>query len=224
MAAVDPRPEDRVIDPACGSGSFLATALANVVSHLGSEYGSNPSDLNLARRDWSTQQLFAIDKDSVSVRLSKAYLSMLGDGSTHVYKADSIRPKQWTPSLAATIQDGSFDVVVTNPPFGTKLKVSPEVGREEGYALSQEWKKSDGTWDAGDGYAERDLGLVFLDRSIRLLRPGGRLAIVLPDTYLFSDSYGWLVRWLSRLPSPTQSTCPLKCSNRTVERRRASSS
>ena len=40
--------------------------------------------------------------------------------------------------------------------------------------------------------------MIFLERSIRLLRPGGRLAIVLPDTYLFSDSYGWLVQWLSQ--------------------------
>lgn len=197
IAAIDPRPEDRVIDPACGSGSFLATALANVVERLRDEYGFDESALTLARREWATQQLFAIDKDSVSVRLSKAYLSMLGDGSTHVYKADSIRPKLWASSLAAAIQDDAFDVVVTNPPFGVKLKVPAQVGREEGYALSREWVKSSGQWAPTDDRVERALGLIFLERSIGLLRPGGRLAIVLPDTYLFSDSYGWLVKWLS---------------------------
>ncbi len=198
IAAVNPRPEDRVIDPACGSGSFLATALANVVEHLKSTYGADENGMNLARREWSTQQLFAIDKDAVSVRLSKAYLSMLGDGSTHVYKADSIRPKRWTTSLGATIQNGAFDVVVTNPPFGTKLKVTPDIGREEGYALSREWKLADGRWKPTGEHVERDLGLIFLERSIQLLRPGGRLAIVLPDTYLFSSSYGWLTQWLSQ--------------------------
>jgi type I restriction enzyme M protein len=40
--------------------------------------------------------------------------------------------------------------------------------------------------------------LIFLERSIRLLNDGGRLAIVLPDTYLFSNSYGWLVQWLAK--------------------------
>ena len=37
-----------------------------------------------------------------------------------------------------------------------------------------------------------------LERCVQLLRPGGRLAIVLPDTYLFSDSYGWLVQRLGQ--------------------------
>jgi type I restriction enzyme M protein len=50
---------------------------------------------------------------------------------------------------------------------------------------------------ASDDFVERELGLIFLERCIRLLRPGGRLAIVLPDTYLFSESYGWLVQWLA---------------------------
>lgn len=204
IAAINPQPQDRVIDPACGSGSFLATALNNVVEQLQDIYGSDVNGLNLARRDWSTQQLFAIDRDSVSVRLSKAYLCMLGDGSTHVFKADSIRPKKhktyegWPSSLTATIQDGAFDVVVTNPPFGTKLKVPADEGRHEGYLLSQEWKKQNGVWAATGEYTERDLGLIFLEKSMQLLREGGRLAIVLPDTYLFSDSYGWLVQWLAQ--------------------------
>jgi type I restriction enzyme M protein len=195
IAAIDPRPADRIIDPACGSGSFLATALANVVEILKETYGDASGAL---RRDWFTQRLFAIDKDSVSIRLSKAYLSMLGDGSTHVFKADSIRPRYWSPGLQAIIQDGSFDVVVTNPPFGTKLKVPGNIGREEQFQLSAEWKKTDGKWEATNEFVERDLGLIFLERSLRLLRPGGRMAIVLPDTYLFSNSYGWLVQWLSQ--------------------------
>jgi len=198
IAAMDPRPEDRVIDPGCGSGSFLALALANVVDRLKGAYGTDQSAMNLARRDWSTQQLFGMDKDSVSVRLSKAYLSMLGDGSTHVYKADAIRPKHWKPTLSAIVQDGAFDVVVTNPPFGTKLKVPGEIGREEEYALSKVWRRVGGAWNETEEYETRDLGLVFLERCIRLLRPGGRLAIVLPDTYLFSPSYRWLVTWLSQ--------------------------
>ena len=139
IAAADPGPEDRVIDPACGSGSFLAAALSHVVAKLEVVYGSDENALKLAKREWSTTNLFAIDKDAVSVRLSKAYLSMLGDGSTHVYKADSIRSSKWWPALSANIQDGSFSVVVTNPPFGTKLKVPGPIGREEGYQLSQQW-------------------------------------------------------------------------------------
>ena len=197
VAAANPGPEDRVIDPACGSGSFLAAALSHVVAKLELVYGNDENALKLAKREWSTTNLFAIDKDSVSVRLSKAYLSMLGDGSTHVYKADSIRSSKWWPALSANIQDGSFSVVVTNPPFGTKLKVPGPIGREEGYQLSQQWyfDANNGSWTPKGTYGKRDLGLLFLERSVRLLEEGGRLAIVLPDTYLFSDSYAWLVQW-----------------------------
>jgi type I restriction enzyme M protein len=198
IAAIDPNPQDRVIDPACGSGSFLATALAAVIEQLKEHYGANTKSVDTDRRTWSTQMLFAIDKDSVSVRLSKAYLSMLGDGSTHVFKADSIRPSTWGDQIAATIQNGAFDVVVTNPPFGTKLKVEADVGRREGYELSCEWVRTESGWKKTNNYVERDLGLLFLERSIQLLAEGGRMAIVLPDTYLFSDSYGWLVQWLGQ--------------------------
>jgi type I restriction enzyme M protein len=198
ISALDPQPEDRIIDPACGSGSFLATALTRVVEHLTQILGPDEQAITSARREWATTKLYAIDKDSVSIRLSKAYLSMLGDGSAHVYKADSIRRTHWLPAIASSIQDGSFDVVVTNPPFGTKLKAAASIGREEAYALSSEWKRVSGSWAPTSEYTERDIGLLFLERSIRLLRPGGRLAIVLPDTYLFSDSYAWLIQWLSQ--------------------------
>ena len=198
IAAVNPTLEDRIIDPACGSGSFLAAALVNVVDALRKHSGNNKEKIDTARRAWATQMLFAIDKDAVSVRLSKAYLSMMGDGSTHVFKSDSIRPSTWPSSLAATIQDGAFDVVVTNPPFGTKLKVSASIAQNEDYELARAWTKDENTWAKTEEHGVRDLGLIFLERSIRLLDKGGRLAIVLPDTYLFSGSYGWLVQWLGQ--------------------------
>ena len=198
IAAVNPTPEDRIIDPACGSGSFLSAALVNIVEILRKHYGDNKSKVDTDRRTWATQMLFAIDKDAVSVRLSKAYLSMMGDGSTHVFKADSIRPSTWPGSLAATIQDSAFDVVVTNPPFGTKLKVDAAIAQNEAYDLARVWTKDGDTWARTEKHGVRDLGLIFLERSIRLLEKGGRLAIVLPDTYLFSRSYGWLVQWLGQ--------------------------
>jgi type I restriction enzyme M protein len=196
VAAIDPKPENRVIDPGCGSGTFLATVLRSVVESFERRYRGNKDQVDAERTRWSNNNLFAIDKDSVSVRLSKAYLSMLGDGSTHVFKADAIRPSHWAPIVQASIRDESFDVVVTNPPFGKKLKVTADIGREERYELARAWEMVEGEWQPTGDYVKRHLGLIFLERSIRLLNEGGRLAIVLPDTYLFSPSYGWLVHWL----------------------------
>ena len=198
VTAVGPTSDDRVVDPACGSGSFLATALNTVINGLKSLVRENTAEFGTAKRDWSTQNLYALDKDAVSVRLSKAYLSLLGDGSSHVYKANSLVKKDWSIQLAATVPDGSFTVVLTNPPFGTNLKVSARVGQREGYLVSRKWGYDDDKemWKPSDKFEKREIGIVFLERCINLLEKGGRLAIVLPDTYLFSASYRWLVSWL----------------------------
>lgn len=200
VAAVNPRFEDRVLDPGCGSGSFLVESLRNAESVF-KEESDDDAETDQIKREWATQQLFAIDKDAVSVRLSKAYLSMLGDGSTHVYKADSIRPNSWSgrpDNLATVVRDGSFSVVITNPPFGTKLKVSANIGEAEGYDFSKKWIRKDDAWLMSEKNESRELGLIFLERCINLLQDKGRLAIVLPDTYLFSPSYSWLVDYLLR--------------------------
>ena len=129
-----------------------------------------------------------IDKDAVSVRLTKAYLSLLGDGSSHVFKADSLRKRTWERQLSETIPDSSFNVVLTNPPFGTKLKIDARSGQSEGYEVCKKWSydKEANEWTPTDEFQSREIGIVFLERCINLLEPGGRLAIVLPDTYLFS--------------------------------------
>ena len=198
VAAVGPTSNDRVIDPACGSGSVLASALNMVIEGLKGIIREDSAEYGTAKRDWSTQNLYALDKDSVSVRLTKAYLSLLGDGSSHVYKVDSLVKKGWPNQLSATVPDRSFNVVLTNPPFGTKLKISAKLGQSEGYLVSRKWTYNDDEeiWEPSDEYEDREIGIVFLERCINLLEEGGRLAIVLPDTYLFSPSYQWLVSWL----------------------------
>lgn len=198
VAAAGPTSDDRIIDPACGSGSFLASALNTVIDRLKWIVKEDSAEYGAAKRDWSTQNLYAIDKDTVSVRLTKAYLSLLGDGSSHVYKADSLTTETWPQQLAATVPDESFSVVLTNPPFGTKLKISAKVGQREGYQVSRKWDydHKQATWQPTDRFENREVGIVFLERCLNLLEDGGRLAIVLPDTYLFSRSYQWLVYWL----------------------------
>ena len=198
VAAAAPTSNDRVIDPACGSGSFLAFALNTVIEDLKHIVKEDSAEYGAAKRDWSTQNLYAIDKDSVSVRLTKAYLSLLGDGSSHVYKADSLVTEGWSNQLAATVPDRSFDVVLTNPPFGTKLKIGAKLGQREGYQVCRKWRydPQQKIWQPTAKYEDREVGIVFLERCLNLLDDGGRLAILLPDTYLFSPSYQWLVSWL----------------------------
>ena len=208
ISAIAPEYEDRIIDPACGSGSFLAEAFNAVSDQVELDVGEGSREHSLGMRDWSNQNLYAIDKDAVSVRLSKAYLSLLGDGSTHVFKTDALRTSHWAKHLSDTVQDNSFSVVLTNPPFGTRLQLNASDGRQEGYEVCHKWIRDPdtGSYEKEDGVWEnRELGVVFLERCLRLLEPEGRLAIVLPDTYLFSPRYQWLVDWICRRYTVTHS-------------------
>ncbi len=199
VAAAAPDERDRVIDPACGSGSFLAEAFNAVSRHLRSVTKEGSTDHVVGLRDWSREKLYAVDKDSVSVRLSKAYLSLLGDGSTHVFRRDVLRKSLWDSALQDAVQDGSFSLVLTNPPFGQRLCLDPEDARPEGYDVSHRWVRDEetGTYTKEDDqFVERPLGIVFLERCLQLAEDGGRVAIVLPDTYLFSASYQWFIHWI----------------------------
>ncbi|WP_169302543.1 N-6 DNA methylase [Ammonifex degensii] len=182
-ALVGIRWEDLVIDPACGTGGFLIEAFLQVLRHFS-------GDQREAAR-WAQQHVYGVDRDAVGVKLAKAVMQIVGDGSAHIFRGDSIRRHQWDehyPSLKANLQEGRFDVVLTNPPFGRPLRVARGDLRRAGYTIH---RRPDGS------EAESvEIGLVFLDLAHWLLKPGGRVGIVLPETYFFSTSYHWLFDWL----------------------------
>lgn len=178
---------DRVIDPACGTGGFLTEAFLHVLRK------SSGSDAQARARTWAHRDLYGVDKDSTNVKLARAILMSMGDGSVNVNLGDSIRQDRWAtdyPHLTVPLKDGSFSVVLTNPPFGKNLKVSARDTRNNEYTIAQKAGKP-------TEFHELEIGLVFLERSYRLLQVGGRLGIVLPETYFFSSSYKWIPVWLA---------------------------
>lgn len=202
VSLLDPDASQTIIDPACGTGGFLAAALDHVFAEIdGRAKLSDTVKLNEKRR-WAADQLFALDKDAVSTKLCKAYLTLLGDGRSHVYRANSIDRGDWgtrQDDLPRVIDDERFDIVMTNPPFGKNLKVPEEIGRRENLMSCRRWKRAaNGQWHPTEQWVEQQLGLVFFERAYNLLKPGGRLAIVLPETFLFSSSFRWFVNWLCR--------------------------
>lgn len=201
IAALDIQPTDRFIDPACGSGSFGVEALDEAIRKLRANAGLTEAETQLAMDAFVRDHLRMLDKDAVSVRLARAHLSLLAGGATtNVLRVNSLRPSTWPDRVRQLCPLGSFDKIATNPPFGTKVKCDAETGRAEKYELAQEWKrnKRTGRWETTGDYVDRDIGLLFVELCLRLLKPGGSLAIVLPDTYLFSPTYGWFQQWLSQ--------------------------
>jgi len=163
-----PQDGERVIDPACGSGGFLVEVLA---------------------RD---SQIYGIDKEIDLVKICKAYMAILGDGHRNIYCADSLLPASWPPDMASTLLDESFDVVLTNPPFGAKIFVEDEYLLRS-YCLGHQWVCSSGRWKMTNRVSRQVPQLLFVERCLQLLRPGGRMAIVLPDGVFGnpSDRYVW---------------------------------
>lgn len=179
---MDIQPSDKIIDPACGTGGFLVEAFRNMQSRLGND---------AAVRTWANRNVFGVDKDSINVKLTRAMMLVLGDGSAHIHIGDSIREDRWQedyPYLPKATRDGAFTVVLTNPPFGENLKVPARDCEANNYTISRA---------SGKGkYRDIEIGLVFLERAYRLLQVGGRLGIILPETYFFSSSYRFVQKWL----------------------------
>ncbi len=177
MAA--PRDGERVVDPACGSGAFLRHAL----------------------RAAPGARVVGVDHDPRAVQVARVMLAASGHPAEGAVRADAL-----ALGALAGHAPGTFDLVLTNPPFAGD--VGPE-GRA-GYALAEGRR------------VERDA--LFLERCVDLLRPGGRLAIVLPHNKLGGQRWGFLRRWLlcrarvaavvalgrnTFLPHTAQKTCVL---------------
>lgn len=183
---------DKVIDPACGTGGFLFETYSTLLKRASGEQRDEI-------RTWAHRNLYGVDLDSINVKLARALMIGARDGSTNIVLGDSLREQKWqdfpmlTPVLGRET-DGSYDVVLTNPPFGERLKIRATDAKQAKYSICQH---TSGGYPS-DKYSDTELGLVFMERAYRLLAGGGRLGIVLPETYFFSSSYQWFRKWVSR--------------------------
>lgn len=177
--------EDIVIDPACGTGGFLIETMLEMQR-------TNPEMAPEELSRWAQTHIFGIEKDAIGIKLTKAIMQIAGDGSAHCVRGDSVRMHNWArdfPHLNdRKFESGRYSVVVTNPPFGQNLKVSAADLRLSGLDI--------GKAAGGGTYRDLEIGLVFLQRAHQLLRVGGRVGIVLPETYFFSAGYAFLMDWL----------------------------
>lgn len=196
VMAMEITSKDKVIDPACGTGTFVVEALRQVAKN---EFPTEAEAYHLVK--WSNDNLYGVDKDDIGVKLTKAIMVAMRDGSTHVILGDAVRTNLWKtkfPRLAQELGDPAeefgleqFTVAITNPPFGNNLKVRASDCRAAGYSIS--------TYAAMKGpndHTDLEIGLIYLEQCHRLLQVGGRLGIILPETYFFSYSYRWLPAWL----------------------------
>lgn len=199
---VDPKADDRIIDPACGSGGFLVEALRHVwnrVEEKGKAYGWPESEIFAEKQRVAIRNFRGIDKDNFLSKVAKAYMAILGDGRGGVYCENSLEsPEHWSNDARTDITFGSFDVVFTNPPFGKKLAIESEEILKL-YDLGHTWTQdSDSKFIKGDLQDKQPPQLLFIERCLELLKPNGKLGIVLLESIFGMPKYRYIVDYITR--------------------------
>ena len=193
-------PQDRwltidVLDPAAGTGGFLVALMNIWHDHIrglerarwGEDDRRVETETKNRIREVASTRLFGVDFNPVLVRAAQMNLVMHGDGSTNVFHANSLLPSgEWPDDEINNVQRhvriGGFDAIVTNPPFGDKIQI------DDPHILAQ--------YELTGGRSSVPPDQLFIERSLQLLRPGGRLAIVLPDSILTNPGMIGIRQWI----------------------------
>ena len=197
---LNPKPDEFVIDPACGSAGFL---LHSVMWVAGGVISGRP--LPPAAQNFAQNNIYGIDFAKKPVKIAKAINLIVGDGKSHVYKDNSLAPQTWSDETKAGLRPRllrfpdnlekdrenqnkflyfDFDILMTNPPFAGTVK-ERDILRL--YKLAEK-----------NGKLVRKIGrhILFLERSLQFIRPGGRMAIILPQGLLNNTNAEYIRRFV----------------------------
>lgn len=175
---------------------------------------NKPIDTRVGRLAWRC--IYGTDAEPRAARTAKMNMVMHGDGHGGIHYHDGLVD-------VSGIFDGRFDVVLTNPPFGSNVGKDQVLGGSEETRIptdpiyvaackkryGKDWEEnynrllqleSEDTpildlFDIGKGKPNRPTELIFVERCLNLLKPGGRMGIVLPDGNLNNPSLAWLRRY-----------------------------
>lgn len=210
VAMLDPGEKQLILDPACGTGGFLITAMNEVIEKIRlaemDKWGNKLERAEKAIRErikkFAEQFIVGVDFNPELVKASKMNMVMNNDGAGSLFQANSLEsPASWDADLRKRNLIGTVDLLCTNPPFGSKIPVT-DPGLLEKYDLGHNWvyDKSRDVWKMTDAVQKsQPPEILFIERCVRFLKPGtGRAAIVLPDGILGSPGLGYVRDWILR--------------------------
>ncbi len=195
---MNPREDEYIIDTAAGSAGFPVHSIFKVWRDIFRDEEIPESDLFTLEKkpqrcyDYVGEKVFAIDFDEKTVRVARCLNLIAGDGQTNVLHLNTLDYERWDETTRSeewtdTYNDGfkrlkkrrndksswkefEFDVLMANPPFAGDIKETRIIAK---YDLG---KKTSGKYETAVG---RDL--LFIERNLDFLKPGGRMAVVLPQ-------------------------------------------
>ena len=198
---LQPDETDKIIDPACGSGGFLIDALKYVwdrVEKKGRKLGWSQTLIDDEKKKVASNNFRGIDKDYFLSKVAKAYMNLVGDGTTGIFCDDSLEnPENWKVEARLKIQLNLFDVLLTNPPFGSNIKVEGEEKLKQ-FDLAHQWKKNktDAVLEKRNLKDKEAPQILFIERCLQFLKDKGKMAIVLPDGIFGNESDSYVRNWI----------------------------
>ncbi len=195
---LNPQNGEKMIDTACGSSGFPVHTIFNVWRKMAKKKGLNISEFfSLDQKpyeftEYVKDNIFGIDFDEKAVRVARTLNLIAGDGHTNVLHLNTLDYTQWVETAKQedwqstyfegfdrlkklrrdnkSYRDFNFDLLMANPPFAGDIKESRILSM---YELAKNTK--------GKQQAKVGRDILFIERNLDFLKPGGRMAIVLPQ-------------------------------------------
>lgn len=194
---MNPKENEKMIDTACGSSGFPVHTIFHVWRQMAKDRNIKVSELfSLDQKpfeftEYVKDNIFGIDFDEKAVRVARTLNLIAGDGHTNVLHLNTLdydrwdeiaKQEEWMHTYfegfdrlkdlrrGKSYQEFDFDIVMANPPFAGDVKETRILNR---YELSKN--------DKGKMQSKIGRDILFIERNLDFLKPGGRMAIVLPQ-------------------------------------------
>lgn len=196
---MNPSENDKIIDTACGSSGFTVHSIFHVWKKIRQEKGLPISEgftteeRTYEEKEFVRNNVFAIDFDEKTVRVARTLNLIAGDGQTNVLHLNTLDYSRWNEIIKQEVWNDTynegfkklkklqtkgfsnyshfdFDLVMANPPFAGDIKENTIISK---YELGKKDNKK------FVNKISRDI--LFIERNLNFLKPGGRMAIVLPQ-------------------------------------------
>lgn len=208
----DVRNPPKVLDACCGTAGFLIEAMAYQVAGISNDTRLQGDEPSRIERRIKSELLFGIEANERVSRVARINMYLHGDGGSHIFHGDGLDndPEVTDDMLPerrrdvrehkTKITEGSFDLILTNPPFSMTYNVS-EPDEERILAQLREWDENEMRSDVEitaqiAGAASMKSNILFLFRYYKLLRAGGEMLIVIDDTLLNGETSFTVRRWM----------------------------
>lgn len=199
-----------VLDTSCGSGGFLLYALDKVRAEAERKAEEGYFEQGSVEQyrfwhDFASKRLFGIEINESTARTAKMNMIIHDDGHTNVVAQDGLQPIVELARAADNkgFAENAFDFIITNPPFGSVVKLTEQafletyfLGKKELWWIDRVLKNLGNSFQTGSRDSQ-STEVLFIEQCHRFLKAGGFLAVVIPDGILTNSSLQYVRDWIS---------------------------